>query len=187
MAKKPLADIFTSFLKRGVISSIWSSSAAYTAGQYAIYNNYIYRCTKNASAGTVPTDTTYWVKTDLASEITSLNSNFASLNNTLGNIQPKLLYSGNFSSGTITVENLSSYTMIVIIVDTEFMVIGTQSHGIGGYVPFGQNTSASLYAYSFLYDEYSNTLTIDSNHPGVIYNSSNGNGKSPVQKIYGIF
>lgn len=75
MAKKPLVDIFASFFKRGVISSMWSSSTAYVAGQYAIYNNYIYRCTKNATAGTLPTDTTYWVKTDLASEITSLNSN----------------------------------------------------------------------------------------------------------------
>lgn len=58
-------------------SSMWTASQAYVAGQYAIYNNYIYRCTKNATAGTLPTDTTYWVKTDLASEITSLNSNLA--------------------------------------------------------------------------------------------------------------
>ena len=77
MAKKPLVDVFTSFFKRGVISSMWSSSTAYVAGQYAIYNNYIYRCTKNATAGTVPTNTAYWVKTDLASEITSLNSNLS--------------------------------------------------------------------------------------------------------------
>lgn len=77
MAKKPLVDVFTSFFKRGAISSMWTASQAYVAGQYAIYNNYIYRCTKNATAGTLPTDTTYWVKTDLASEITSLNSNLA--------------------------------------------------------------------------------------------------------------
>lgn len=77
MTKKPLIDIFTSFFKRGVISSMWSSSTAYVVGQYAIYNNYIYRCIKNATAGTVPTNTTYWAKTDLASEITSLNSNLA--------------------------------------------------------------------------------------------------------------
>ena len=55
-------------------SSMWTASQAYVAGQYAIYNNYIYRCIKNASAGTIPTNTTYWAKTDLASEITSLNS-----------------------------------------------------------------------------------------------------------------
>jgi hypothetical protein len=58
-------------------SSMWTASQAYVAGQYAIYNNYIYRCIKDASAGTVPTNTTYWVKTDLASEITLLNSNLA--------------------------------------------------------------------------------------------------------------
>ena len=61
-------------------SSMWTASQAYVAGQYAIYNNYIYRCIKNASAGTLPTDTTYWVKTDLASEISSLNSNIKNLN-----------------------------------------------------------------------------------------------------------
>lgn len=180
MGKVKIGNILNCIFNRGALSTIWSSTAAYTAGQYVAYGNYFYKCIKNASAGTVPTNTTYWVKTDLASEITSLN-------NTLGNIQPKLLYSGNFSSGTITVENLSSYTMIAIIVDTEFMVLGTQSHGIGGYVPFGQGTSTALYAYSFLYDKNSNTLTIDSAHPGIIYNSSVGNGKSPVQKIYGIF
>ena len=54
-------------------SSMWTASQAYVAGQYAIYNNYIYRCIKNSTAGTLPTDTTYWAKTDLASEITSLN------------------------------------------------------------------------------------------------------------------
>lgn len=58
-------------------SSMWTASQAYVAGQYAIYNNYIYRCIKNSTAGTLPTDTTYWAKTDLASEITSLNSNLA--------------------------------------------------------------------------------------------------------------
>lgn len=98
MAKKPLVDIFTSFLKRGVISSIWSSSSTYTAGNYAIYNNYIYKCIKDASAGTVPTNTTYWTKTDLASEITSLNSNFATLNGSLAN---DTIYNG---SGKVTIK-----------------------------------------------------------------------------------
>lgn len=74
--------------------------------------------------------------------------------------------------------------MIAIIIDNEYMVIGTQSHGVGGYVPYGQAISPALYAYSFLYDSKSNTLTIDTTHPGVIYG---GGGKSAVQKIYGIF
>lgn len=71
-------------------------------------------------------------------KVSTLNSDLTTVNNTLDNIvQPKLLYSGEFSSGTITVENLSSYTMIAIIIDNEYMVIGTQSHGVGGYVPYG--------------------------------------------------
>lgn len=103
MAKKPLVDVFTSFFKRGVISSMWSSSTAYVAGQYAIYNNYIYRCTKNASAGTVPTNTAYWAKTDLASEITSLNSYLANIKSTTPSV------SGN---GVINVDSIRNNSII---------------------------------------------------------------------------
>lgn len=80
MAKVKIGNILNCIFNRGALSTIWSSTAAYTAGQYVAYGNYFYRCIKNASAGTVPTDTTYWAKTDLASEITSLNSNIKNLN-----------------------------------------------------------------------------------------------------------
>lgn len=59
------------------LGSAWSSTASYVAGQYVIYQNYVYRCIKNAAAGTAPTNATYWKKTNLASEITTLNSNLA--------------------------------------------------------------------------------------------------------------
>lgn len=77
MAKVKIGNILNCVFNRGALSTIWSSTAAYTAGQYVAYGNYFYRCIKNATAGTLPTDTTYWAKTDLASEITSLNSNLA--------------------------------------------------------------------------------------------------------------
>ena len=112
MAKKPLVDVFTSFFKRGVVSSMWSSSTAYVAGQYAIYQNYIYKCIKNATAGTLPTDTTYWAKTDLASEITSLNSNIKNLN-IKGT--KELLGTLTTLSGVVTInKNISNYKYIVI-------------------------------------------------------------------------
>lgn len=77
MAKVKIGNILNCVFNRGAISSVWSSSTAYTAGQYAVYQNYIYKCIKNATAGTLPTNATYWQKTNLASEITSLNSNLA--------------------------------------------------------------------------------------------------------------
>lgn len=77
MAKIKIGNILNCIFNRGALSTIWSSTSAYTAGQYVAYGNFFYKCIKNASAGTVPTNTTYWVKTDLASEITSLNSNLA--------------------------------------------------------------------------------------------------------------
>ncbi len=57
------------------LGSAWSSTASYVSGQYVIYQNYIYRCIKNAAAGTAPTNATYWQKTNLAAEMSSLNSN----------------------------------------------------------------------------------------------------------------
>ena len=59
------------------LGSAWSSTASYAAGQYVIYQNYIYKCIKNAAAGAAPTNATYWEKTNLASEIIALNSNLA--------------------------------------------------------------------------------------------------------------
>ena len=80
MAKIKIGNILNCIFNRGALSTIWSSTAAYTAGQYVAYGNFFYKCIKNASAGTVPTNTAYWVKTDLASEIASLNSNLTKLN-----------------------------------------------------------------------------------------------------------
>lgn len=98
MAKVKIGNILNCIFNRGALSTIWSSTAAYIAGQYVAYGNYIYKCIKNATAGTLPTDTTYWVKTDLASEITSLNSNFATLNGSLAN---DTIYNG---SGNLTIK-----------------------------------------------------------------------------------
>lgn len=98
MAKIKIGNILNCIFNRGALSTIWSSTAAYTAGQYVAYGNYIYKCIKDASAGTVPTNTTYWTKTDLASEITSLNSNFATLNGSLAN---DTIYNG---SGKVTIK-----------------------------------------------------------------------------------
>lgn len=73
MPKEKKGNILDIINKREILSVIWSSSTAYTSGQYVVYGNYFYRCIKNATAGTVPTNTTYWEKTNLASEITTLN------------------------------------------------------------------------------------------------------------------
>lgn len=177
MAKVKIGNILNCIFNRGALSTIWSSTVAYTEGQYVAYKNDFYKCIKNASAGTVPTNKTYWAKTDLASEITSLNSNLATI------VSPKLLYSGSFSSGTITVKGISAYTMIALIVDDYYMCVGTQRFGIGGYVPFS-TTNINEYGYGFLYNSVLETLTIDQTHPGVVYTGGN---KTAVQKIYGIF
>lgn len=79
MPKEKKGNILDIINKREILSVIWSSSTAYTAGQYVAYGNYFYKCIKNTAAGTAPTNATYWEKTNLASEITTLNSNLANI------------------------------------------------------------------------------------------------------------
>lgn len=122
MAKKPLVDVFTSFFKRGVVSSIWSSSTAYVAGQYAIYQNYIYKCIKNATAGTLPTNTTYWQKTNLGDEITSLNSNLSTFINRTSIVVNK---KGTFNT---LVQEGSQWAFIMISTDNIVCIFTAQKN-----------------------------------------------------------
>lgn len=103
MPKEKKGNILDIINKREILSVIWSSSTAYTSGQYVIYQNYIYRCIKNAAAGTAPTNATYWEKTNLASEITTLNSNLANIQSTTPSV------SGN---GIINVDSIKSNSII---------------------------------------------------------------------------
>ena len=112
MAKVKIGNILNCIFNRGALSTIWASTAAYTKGQYVTYGNYIYKCIKNATAGTLPTNTTYFVKTDLASEITSLNSNIKNLN--IKGTQ-ELIGTLTTSSGIVVInKDISNYKYISI-------------------------------------------------------------------------
>lgn len=52
----------------------YSSSTAYSVGQFVMYNNTTYECIKATSAGTAPTNTTYWKENKLGTKLTELNS-----------------------------------------------------------------------------------------------------------------
>lgn len=52
----------------------YSSSTAYSVGQFVMYNNTTYECIKATSAGTAPTNTTYWSEKKLGNKLTELNS-----------------------------------------------------------------------------------------------------------------
>lgn len=177
MPKEKKGNILDIINKREILSVIWSSSTAYTAGQYVAYGNYFYKCIKNTAAGTAPTNATYWEKTNLASEITTLNSNLANIKS------PKLLYSESFSSGSIKVPGISEYNVVAYVVDSEYLCIGTPNAGIGGYIHYATK-KVGYYAYLFNYSPSIDTIFTDDAHAGVIDLDNSSNAK--VNKIYGI-
>lgn len=54
-----------------IISDAYSATKAYTIGEYCIYNNSLYKCIANTSAGITPTNSTYWTNTSVGEELAS--------------------------------------------------------------------------------------------------------------------
>lgn len=54
-----------------IISDAYSATKAYTTGEYCIYNNSLYKCIANTSAGITPTNSTYWTNTSVSEELAS--------------------------------------------------------------------------------------------------------------------
>lgn len=93
----------------------------------------------------------------------------------------KLLWEGEFSTGSITVPNLSDYILIAVNV-SGVMCIGSQKYGGCVFTTYQQLTT-STYGYRYTYNENSNTLTVDSNNTG----ATNGSTRQSVTQIFGIF
>ena len=91
----------------------------------------------------------------------------------------KLLWSGNFTSGSITVNGLSNYTTIIAIVGGA-TCIGSLTYGSGGA---GGYDSYATAIYNYRFGVNGNTLTIDNINRG----GSNGTQNVAVTKIYGLF
>lgn len=91
----------------------------------------------------------------------------------------KVLWSGNFMGGTITVPELHNYELIAVLINNEVMCYGTQYYGVGGYSKYASYEIA-FYSYRFTVGDY--TLTIDDVNLG----GGNGVEHLPVTKIYGL-
>lgn len=59
-------------LSANTVSDAYSSSKTYTAGSYCTYNGTLYKC-KQQCSNVVPTNTTYWEATTIASALTKKN------------------------------------------------------------------------------------------------------------------
>lgn len=92
----------------------------------------------------------------------------------------KNLWSGEFTSGSITVEGLSNYKVIIVWLFGGIICIGNTSWGIGGIGEYASYTN-KVYSYRFLAS--GNTLTIDNVNKG----GSNGMENVPVVAIHGLF
>ena len=92
----------------------------------------------------------------------------------------KKLWTGSFTSGTITVSGLSKYVVFVVRVGG-VVCIGNINYGAGGYVTYGGH-AISTNGYRFTADVSKETLTIDSVNTG----GSDGSKNVEVTAIYGL-
>ena len=103
---------------------------------------------------------------------------FTQLNNSLNSLD-KYLWSGSFSSGSITIDGLENYRLISVILEGGVPCIGTKSYGHGAIVQYG-GYGINHYAYRF--ETSGNTLTINDVNKG----GTDGTKNMPVVQIYGI-
>ena len=90
-----------------------------------------------------------------------------------------MLWSGSFSSGSITIDGLENYRLISVILEGGIPCIGTKSYGHGAIVAYG-GYGINHYAYRF--GTSGNTLTINDVDKG----GSDGTKNLPVVQIYGV-
>ena len=92
----------------------------------------------------------------------------------------KKLWSGSFTSGSITVEGLSNYNIIVVILAAGIVCVGSRTWG-GGIIGNFSSYAGTMYNYRF--GGSGDTITIDSDNKG----GSDGTQNVAVISIYGIF
>lgn len=92
----------------------------------------------------------------------------------------KLLWQGNFTDGSITVENSTNYIVFIVEVLGSVCCLGSRYYGgamIGTYGSYNQER------YTYRIGGIGDTWTIDSANKG----GSNGTSNVAVTKIYGLF
>ena len=92
----------------------------------------------------------------------------------------KTLWEGSFTSGTISVPDISNYKLIAIYVGN-VMMLGNQYYGGLSFTTYGQLTTVT-YAYRYTYDATNETLATDSNNRG----ATNGTTNLAITKIVGL-
>lgn len=115
------------------------------------------------------------IKTVVNDAIDQVDTNTTSIEN-FG----KRLWEGSFSSGSITVDGLSNYTVFIFVLDPTVYCIGSKAWGVGG---IGTYASYSTQIYNYRFGGSGDTLTINNENRG----GSNGTSNVAVRAIYGLF
>ena len=114
-----------------------------------------------------------------ASDMNEIKTAHNDTDTKLGNIG-KLLWSGNFTTGSITVDGLDDYTVFIYVLDPTIYCIGSKIWGVGG---IGTYASYNTQLYNYRFNVSGNTLSIDNNNKG----GSNGTSNVALKAIYGLF
>lgn len=93
----------------------------------------------------------------------------------------KLLWTGNFATGSITVPDISKYTLIAINV-AGVLCLGNQQYGGCAFTKY-HTLETTSYGYRYTYDSTNETLTVDEFNTG----ATDGATRQTITEIYGIF
>lgn len=109
-----------------------------------------------------------------------VNENDDETNERFSNIG-KLLWSGSFETGNITVPGISNYTLIAINV-ASVLCLGNQRYGGCAFTKY-HTLETTSYGYRYTYDSENETLTVDDLNTG----ATDGTNRQTITEIYGIF
>ena len=106
----------------------------------------------------------------------TINDNITAERNKMG----KTLWEGSFTSGTISVPDISKYKLIAIY-SGNLMMLGNQYYGGSAFATY-QAYTTSYYWYRYTYNATNETLTTDNNNRG----ATNGTSSIAISKIVGV-
>lgn len=155
------------------VEPISTASQAYAVGDYFVYSGLLYKCTVAIAQGGTITPGTNCTATTAGAEISTLNQNLSGFG--------KLLWSGNFTTGSITVPGLSNYTGIAVLLSDYVLCCGNRNFGSCAIMAYRGYTQSTTYLYRLVGS--GDTLTINDDARG----GSNGTEQKTILGIYGIF
>ena len=71
--------------EKTIISDAWNIETTYTVGQYCIYNNTLWKCLVQHN-GQVPSEGTYWTKTQIDDEMLAIKNDVSTINSNFTNL-----------------------------------------------------------------------------------------------------